>query len=309
MSNKVDLTGKRFGRLVVLEQAEYHIDKKGRKIRMWKCKCDCGNETIVRHGGLQSGTTTSCGCFHKEIVGSLNRTHGLSANCGRLYPLWKSIKYRCYNKNSKSYSQYGGRGIVMCDEWKNDFLAFHDWAIANGYKEEKTDKGLNILTIDRIDVNGNYEPLNCRFVTNEVQAKNKRNTIPDDERFRVCPVCGKIYEIHTRKGTNTCSQSCGAKFRAMKLRNTKKMSYCVICGKEFEKRIDHGKEKKYCSRECMGIGKSPFLEYNGEKRRVIEWASITGIEASVILTRLKYGWDIEKILTTPTQIKNRGGKK
>lgn len=90
---------------------------------------------------------------------------------------------------------------------------------------------------------------------------------------------------------------------------TKKMSYCVICGKEFEKRIDHGKEKKYCSRECMGIGKSPFLEYNGEKRRVIEWASITGIEASVILTRLKYGWDIEKILTTPTQIKNRGGKK
>ena len=116
MANKVDLTGKRFGRLVVLEQAEYHIDKKGRKIRMWKCKCDCGNETIVRHGGLQRGTTTSCGCFHKEIVGSLNRTHGLSANCGRLYPLWKSIKYRCYNKNSKSYSQYGGRGIAMCDE-------------------------------------------------------------------------------------------------------------------------------------------------------------------------------------------------
>ena len=109
MANKIDLTGKRFGRLVVLEQAEYHIDKKGRKIRMWKCKCDCGNETIVRHGGLQSGKTTSCGCFHKEIVGSLNRSHGLSANCGRLYPLWKSIKYRCYNINSKDYARYGGR--------------------------------------------------------------------------------------------------------------------------------------------------------------------------------------------------------
>ena len=81
----------------------------------------------------------------------------------------------------------------MCDEWKNDFLSFHDWAIANGYKEEKTDKGLNILTIDRIDVNGNYEPSNCRFVTNAEQAKNKRNSIPIDEKFLKCPVCGKQF--------------------------------------------------------------------------------------------------------------------
>ena len=168
MANKVDLTGKRFGRLVVLEQAEYHIDKKGRKIRMWKCKCDCGNETIVRHGGLQSGTTTSCGCFHKEIVGSLNRTHGLSANCGRLYPLWKSIKYRCYNINSKDYDRYGGRGIVMCDEWVNDFQSFYDWAIANGYTEG--------LTIERKDVNGNYCPENCCWIPKSEQPKNRRNS-------------------------------------------------------------------------------------------------------------------------------------
>ena len=198
MRNNIDLTGQRFGRLVVLERAEDNITKSGKKVKCWKCLCDCGNKKIVRQGGLRNGHTQSCGCLHKEIVGSLNRTHGLSANCGRLYPLWKSIKYRCYNKNSKSYSQYGGRGIAMCDEWKNDFLAFHDWAIANGYKEEKTDKGLNILTIDRIDVNGNYEPSNCRFVTNDVQAKNKRDTITDDERYRICPVCGKSFEIKQR---------------------------------------------------------------------------------------------------------------
>lgn len=88
----------------------------------------------------------------------------------------------------------------MCDEWKNDFLSFHDWAIANGYKEEKTDKGLNILTIDRIDVNGNYEPSNCRFVTNAEQAKNKRNNIPIDEKFLKCPVCGKQFVKKQRNG-------------------------------------------------------------------------------------------------------------
>ena len=305
----MNLLSKRFGRWTVVSKSEPRIDKNGCAINRWLCKCDCGNEKIVLQASLISGRSKSCGCLNKDIVSKMWNKHGLSNVGSGLYSVWHGIKYRCYCKSSHDYPNYGGRGITICEEWKNDFKAFHDWAIANGYKEEKTDKGINILTIDRIDVNGNYEPSNCRFVTNEVQAKNKRNTIPDDERFRVCPVCGKIYEIHTRKGTNTCSQSCGAKFRAMKLRNTKKMSYCVICGKEFEKRIDHGKEKKYCSRECMGIGKSPFLEYNGEKRRVIEWASITGIEASVILTRLKYGWDIEKILTTPTQIKNRGGKK
>ena len=273
MSNKVDLTGKRFGRLVVLEQAEYHIDKKGRKIRMWKCKCDCGNETIVRHGGLQSGKTTSCGCFHKEIVGSLNRTHGLSANCGRLYPLWKSIKYRCYNINSKDYANYGGRGIVMCNEWKNDFLAFHDWAIANGYKEEKTDKGLNILTIDRIDVNGNYEPSNCRFVTNDVQAKNKRDTITDEERYRICPVCGKIFEIKQISSTKTtCSRKCAGVLRT--LNNGKDYTkICPICGKSFNaKRGGHFNQAVYCSVKCKNMSNSPIWEYKGESLRVVEWA-------------------------------------
>ena len=214
-----DLTGNRYGKLVV---KKYYGKKRcGDRFKtMWLCKCDCGNEKAISTGDLQSGHTTSCGCYHKEIVGALNRKHNLSNKCGRLYPLWKSIKYRCYCETSKDFHKYGGRGITMCDEWKNDFKSFYDWAIANGYKEEKTDKGLNILTIDRIDVNGNYEPSNCRFVTNSIQAKNKRNTMSDSERYRTCPVCGKRFEIPQRSCLKICcSNSCGQILRRRKERN------------------------------------------------------------------------------------------
>ena len=196
-----DLIGQKFYRLLVVEKADDYITSNGKIIRRWKCKCDCGNEKVIRETELRRGHTRSCGCLQKEIASSLNKTHGLSRKCGRLYPLWKSIKYRCYNKKAKEYERYGGRGIKMCDEWRNDFKVFHDWAVANGYKEEKADNGLNILTIDRIDVNGNYEPSNCRFVTNEVQAKNKRNTITEEERYRVCPVCGEKTRLQIRIDT------------------------------------------------------------------------------------------------------------
>lgn len=234
-------------------------------------------------------------------------THGLSNKCGRLYPLWKSIKYRCYSKTSKDYPRYGGRGIVMCDEWKNDFKKFHDWAIANGYKEEKTAKGLNILTIDRIDVNGNYCPENCRFVTNDVQAKNKRDTLTVDERYSVCPVCGKSYEKKKRNGSKTCSRSCGFKFRYMKNPNTKDYSkICPVCSKTFEVKDGHFNQRKYCSRDCKNKSESPIWEYNGESLHVIEWADKIGINAHCLLHRKELGWSIDRILTTPMRkIKRR----
>lgn len=169
----VDLSKMRFGRLVVIERAEPVISSKGEATQMWHCACDCGNEVNVRHSCLQSGKTTSCGCYHKEILGKLNRTHGL-AHKSHLYSVWKNIKDRCYREKCKSYHNYGGRGIAMCDEWRNDYKAFYDWSMANGYKEEQTPGGVNILSIDRIDNDGNYEPSNCRWVTADVQAKNKR---------------------------------------------------------------------------------------------------------------------------------------
>ena len=195
----MNLLSKRFGRWTVVSQSEPRIDKNGCAINRWLCKCDCGNEKIVLQASLISGRSKSCGCLNKDIVSKMWNKHGLSNVGSGLYSVWNGIKYRCYCKSSHDYPNYGGRGITICEEWKNDFKAFHDWAIANGYKEEKTDKGINILTIDRIDVNGNYEPSNCRFVTNEVQAKNKRNTIPDDERFRVCPVWKNIRNTYKKR--------------------------------------------------------------------------------------------------------------
>ena len=169
----VDLSKRRFGRLLVIERAEPAISPKGIITQMWHCVCDCGNEINVRHSCLQSGHTTSCGCYHREKFGDVNRTHNLSHK-SHLYSVWKNMKDRCYREKCKSYKNYGGRGIEVCDEWRSDYKAFYDWSMANGYKEEQTAGGVNILSIDRINNDGNYEPSNCRWVTADVQAKNKR---------------------------------------------------------------------------------------------------------------------------------------
>ena len=162
-----DLTGKRFGKLTVIE---YAYTKN--KARHWKCLCDCGNYSYPVSNSLSMGHTKSCGCLNYEPTST---THGLSKKSA-LYFVWKELRHRCSNKNHKSYANYGGRGIRVCKEWEN-FKVFYDWAIENGYKEETLENGKNKLTIDRIDVNGNYEPTNCRFITNKEQARNKRNNV------------------------------------------------------------------------------------------------------------------------------------
>lgn len=165
-----DITGNRYNKLVVLE---YSHTK--RQARYWKCQCDCGNITLATSNWLSTGHKKSCGCANREPT---SQTHGLSKQTP-LYFVWKDLRHRCSNKNHKSYKIYGARGITVCKEWE-DFEVFYKWAIENGYKEEKLSNGKNKWTIDRIDVNGNYEPSNCRFVTNEVQANNKRNTLRFD---------------------------------------------------------------------------------------------------------------------------------
>lgn len=133
----------------------------------WLCRCKCGKETVVMSTHLTSGKIKSCGCWWQERKKDYCKTHGYS-NKEKLYGVWKGIKNRCYTQSHIGYKNYGGRGVIVCDEWKNDYLCFRKWALQNGYKEG--------LTIDRIDVNGNYEPSNCRWITRKEQSYNKTNS-------------------------------------------------------------------------------------------------------------------------------------
>lgn len=174
-----DHTGERFGRLVVLSRADDYVCPNGKKHVMWLCQCDCGNKTIVDSCLLVSGHTRSCGCLYEEKLKSGNPKHGHRYD--RLYKVYHNMKNRCYNENADDYKYYGGRGISICDEWLDDYMSFRQWALDNGY-DESAKKGE--CTIDRIDVNGNYEPSNCRWVSMAVQSRNRRNVINKNDK---CP--------------------------------------------------------------------------------------------------------------------------
>lgn len=160
-----DLNGKKFGHLSVIRFD--HVND--RQLAVWECLCDCGNTTYVTTSSLLSGNSKSCGCIRKEKLREQSYINGYSSE--RLYNVWKNMCGRCFDQKARGYKNYGGRGITVCDEWRNDYASFRDWAMANGYDP---DAPYGQCTIDRIDNDGNYEPSNCRWVSMAVQAKNKR---------------------------------------------------------------------------------------------------------------------------------------
>lgn len=156
-----DITGQKFGRLTAIKYV--YSDKS--RTAVWQCKCNCGNIVNVKGTELRNGQVKSCGCLQKERARMSNTKHGKSNT--KLHYIWRGMKQRCYNKNDKHYKYYGARDIAVCEEWKDDFMAFYEWAMNNGYKEG--------LSLDRINNDGNYEPNNCSWVTMKQQNRNTRH--------------------------------------------------------------------------------------------------------------------------------------
>jgi hypothetical protein len=162
---KVDMIGKRFGRLTVIAEGEKHHRK-----CTWVCQCDCGNITAPIDGhNLRRGATKSCGCLKLEKLIERSTSHGKSHSW--IYRVYAGMKNRCYNPQDKHFCRWGGRGITVCDEWKNSFQAFYDYVSQLPHFGEKG------YSLDRINNDGNYEPGNVRWATNETQCNNRSNQI------------------------------------------------------------------------------------------------------------------------------------
>lgn len=183
MKNTENLINQKFGKLTVLERAQN--DKYNHS--QWICKCSCGQIVVVRGTRLKSGITKSCGCLKIEKHPT-NIKHNKYKT--RLYRIWGSMKQRCYNPNFKKRKSYLDKGITICEEWKNDFMTFYNWAIKNGYE--------NNLSIDRIDNSKGYYPENCRWATITQQNNNRTNSKKIEYNGKVYTVkeLSKIFDIN-----------------------------------------------------------------------------------------------------------------
>lgn len=171
VSNAIDVTGKRFGYLVATERLARY---KGYDT-YYKCKCDCGKEVVVRGANLTTGHSKSCGCQSRNMTNIANTKHKMTKS--QIYRVWADMKNRTKNGTYNNKGNYKKLNIQVCEEWKKSFISFYNWAISNGYTEEKTETNRNKLTLDRIDSYGNYCPENCRWITMKEQGTNRTRNV------------------------------------------------------------------------------------------------------------------------------------
>lgn len=186
-----DLTGHRYGKLYVVRRS----DNIGKKVA-WLCRCDCGAEKVVLGTNLQRGLTKSCGCYRRDYWREAKTKYPKRSK--RLSRIYTSMKDRCYKETDLAYSYYGGRGIKVCDEWRSDPGTFYAWAYSTGYND---DAPRGECTLDRIDVNGDYFPNNCRWISSKEQARNRRsNRVLSYKGEKHClvewaEICGIRYSV------------------------------------------------------------------------------------------------------------------
>ncbi len=268
MSQAKDITGQRFGELTVLrlhhKKPRYKKNGAIHSYRLYyECKCDCGNMCIVNSDELLHGKTKSCGCYRREKARNDFSIHNLTNT--RLYNTWTHMKGRCLNPTDAAYKNYGGRGITVCQEWQDDFINFYNWAMANGYTKK--------LTIDRININGNYEPKNCRWVDMKTQGRNKRTNV-------TLPYNG---ETHCLK---EWAEIVNIKVGTLQNRVYKQWSVKDILTQPV---------------------KSPAIKnitYKNETHNIAEWARIYNQNPKLVQKRLRANWDFEKSLLTPVRSKS-----
>lgn len=260
MATRYNLAGQRFGRWLVLDEA----GRNKANAVLWLCRCDCGTERAVRTHGLRSGKTQSCGCYNRERIVQSSRTHGLSNT--PLWNSWRNMISRTTNTKDKNYSYYGGRGISVCAEWRESFEAF---VRDMGPSHEAG------LTLDRINVDGNYEPENCRWATPLEQGRNKRNN-------RLLTFNGRTMPL------SEWAENVGIDHTVIRSR--------LRIGWPVERALTEPVPKRR--------RKEP-LTFNGETLPITTWARRTGIDSKTLGDRISRGWPVERALTTLPRVGGR----
>ena len=308
MRKYIDIIDQRFGRWVVLEFAL--IDKKN--TAYWRCKCDCGEERVVSGTSLRRGSTKSCGCLRRENTSKSTRKHGLSES--PLERTRNNMVQRCTNPNSTHYKHYGGRGIIVYEEWRRNPASFYKWAYDNGYEE--------YLTIERINNNGNYEPDNCRWATIQEQNNNQRSNKlltykgetknlkqwSKDTGIKYATIYRRFIEeyppediLNNTKGVKNQNKSRPASIQQL-------CKEAGVCRQTVYRNLKRGvsiEESLVASKPKVNKFKEKII-FENKETTLEELARENNIRHPDITNRLSLGWSLEKIFSTPVKRYKKG---